>query len=167
MPVKMDDADAIALRAAMSVLELQRERCKADLKKLEQIKDQALANPEAFLEDLRIGRLRHEGDQRALVSFNGRGSSTGAPNQTMSSFGTIPSPQNVVRCPPINWAKYRVVGEALDKLHAEQTRFPDGGEPPRSAVRAPEALIACPYRPMADHMEPSRSAGRSEDSPDP
>ena len=48
---------------------------------------------------------------------------------TLENFGAIPSPQTVVRCPPINWAKYHVAGEALDKLHQEQQRNPDEGQP--------------------------------------
>lgn len=166
MPVEMDDPDAIALRAAMSVLELQRERCKADLKKLEQIKHHALADPEAFWEDLRTGCLRHEGGQTQLVSLDGWATSTAASKPLPSLFGTIPSPQNIVRCPPINWAKYHVVGEALDRLHAEQVRYPEGGEPSHPGARAAEALVAAPYRPLADQMEPARSTGRSERSTD-
>lgn len=45
------------------------------------------------------------------------------------AWRTLPKPQNVVRCPPINWAQYGVVGESLDKLHAEQQRAPAQGVP--------------------------------------
>lgn len=48
---------------------------------------------------------------------------------------SIPKPQNVVRCPPINWSQYAVVGESLDKLHDEQVRYPAQGTP---AVLTPE-----------------------------
>ncbi|PQE29818.1 Cysteine and histidine-rich domain-containing 1 protein [Rutstroemia sp. NJR-2017a WRK4] len=41
----------------------------------------------------------------------------------------IPKPQNIVRCPPINWAKYGVVGESLDKMHEDQVRRPSEGFP--------------------------------------
>ncbi|KLU84187.1 hypothetical protein MAPG_03232, partial [Magnaporthiopsis poae ATCC 64411] len=41
----------------------------------------------------------------------------------------LPQRQNVVRCPPINWAQYAVVGESLEKLHNEQLTRPDLGTP--------------------------------------
>ncbi|PQE24812.1 Cysteine and histidine-rich domain-containing 1 protein [Rutstroemia sp. NJR-2017a BVV2] len=41
----------------------------------------------------------------------------------------LPTPQNIVRCPPINWAKYGVVGESLDKMHEDQVRRPSEGFP--------------------------------------
>ena len=47
----------------------------------------------------------------------------------------IPKPQNIVRCPPINWSQYAVVGESLEKLHNEQIRRPSRGAP---AVLTPD-----------------------------
>lgn len=44
-------------------------------------------------------------------------------------WSKLPKPQTVVRCPPINWAQYGVVGESLDKLHAEQIAAPTLGAP--------------------------------------
>jgi len=41
----------------------------------------------------------------------------------------LPTPQSVVRCPPINWAQYGVVGDSLEKLHAEQMAAPTPGVP--------------------------------------
>ncbi|KAL2756421.1 hypothetical protein ACRALDRAFT_1063629 [Sodiomyces alcalophilus JCM 7366] len=78
----------------------------------------------------------------------------------------LPRPQNVVRCPPINWSQYAVVGESLDKLHAEQLRRPDQGQP---AVMGPGGTydfrasgeanptefvgVAAPYAPGRDKIE--------------
>ncbi|KAJ2907031.1 hypothetical protein MKZ38_008599 [Zalerion maritima] len=45
------------------------------------------------------------------------------------SWTKLPAPQNVVRCPPINWTKYAVVGESFDKLHAQQVDRPPNGAP--------------------------------------
>jgi hypothetical protein len=91
------------------------------------------------------------------------------------SWHTLPKPQNVVRCPPINWAQYAVVGESLDKLHAEQQRAPAQGSP---AVVSPggtyefkgggqggnpgEELvgIAAPYTPGRDKLEKKAKGGR-------
>jgi hypothetical protein len=80
-----------------------------------------------------------------------------------SKFSPIPTPQNVIRCPPINWAKYHVVGESLDKLHEEQRRRPTQGEPQRDGTghgvpRAPVSVVAAPYRPFVDRVaEPMRT----------
>ncbi|KAK1757668.1 hypothetical protein QBC47DRAFT_451071 [Echria macrotheca] len=45
------------------------------------------------------------------------------------AWSKLPKPQTIVRCPPINWAQYAVVGESLDKLHAEQVAAPTPGAP--------------------------------------
>ena len=78
--------------------------------------------------------------------------------QVNSDFGEIPSEQNVVRMPPINWAKYHIVGESLDKLHAEQRARPVAGQPLRDEdlkpkPRALEHVIASPYDPWRDKLE--------------
>lgn len=82
-----------------------------------------------------------------------------------SKFAPIPTPQNIFRCPPINWAKYHVVGESLDKIHAEQIARPptsdvvgaiaSAGEPVNSdgtAVQArnPPYVLSAPYSPFQD-----------------
>ena len=86
-----------------------------------------------------------------------------------SRFPKLPEPQNVFRCPPVNWAKYHVVGESLDKLHEEQMKRPSEGEPQVEAAlsqgqgagnimkgqvdhlgRAPESVIARPYSMFED-----------------
>ena len=82
-------------------------------------------------------------------------------NQQTHHFPPIPGPQNIVRCPPINWSKYHIVGESLDKLHEEQKIRPTNGEPSTDQddskppgpstepSRAEEALVAAPLRPLA------------------
>lgn len=75
---------------------------------------------------------------------------TGINGDTLS-FPPVPRPQTVFRCPPVNWAKYHVVGEALDALHAEQTARPSSGlEATGSATRAPLHVLAAPYSPFTD-----------------
>ncbi|EPE05451.1 hypothetical protein F503_02190 [Ophiostoma piceae UAMH 11346] len=49
-------------------------------------------------------------------------------------LNSLPKPQNVVRMPHINWNKYAVVGEGLEKLHAEQIRRPPVGQPASASV---------------------------------
>lgn len=36
----------------------------------------------------------------------------------------LPKPQEIFRCPPIEWEKYRVIGTPLDKMVEEQQRRP-------------------------------------------
>lgn len=169
--------DAIALRAAISVLQVQRARSARDIQRLHDLKAAALSEPERFAQDLLAGnftdgstsnplhatlsdlypeavRSRPE-RQEASVRLEGQPRPDEIPDsqatpatsfdseqqpqrehQHMDSspatpFPRIPQPQNVVRMPAINWAKYHVVGESLDKLHEEQRRRPDPGEPSR------------------------------------
>ncbi|KAI0402744.1 hypothetical protein F4802DRAFT_574240 [Xylaria palmicola] len=84
-------------------------------------------------------------------------------------WASIPKPQNIVRCPPINWSQYAVVGESLDKLHNEQVLRPAQGAP---AVLTPDGRfefkggdgggvgkqeryvgVAAPYAPGKDKLE--------------
>lgn len=161
-----DNPDAIALRSAISILQLQRQQSLRDLKTLEKQKQAAVADPEAFARDLSAGKVRSAstagwingtaGSHNSAAPQNAEGDPNNqhSANQAKPNFGTIPSPQNIVRCPPINWAKYHVVGEALDKLHEEQRARPTLGEPHRDEqpARAAEHVIAAPYRPWADKI---------------
>ncbi|KAI4749456.1 hypothetical protein E4T50_00253 [Aureobasidium sp. EXF-12298] len=64
-------------------------------------------------------------------------------------FPAVPLPQDVVRCPPIEWAKYNIVGESLDKLHHDQQARPgDVGSSQR------ESVVAAPYNPFLDKLDP-------------
>ncbi len=183
--------DAIALRAAMSILQLQRQQALRDMQTLEMQKGAAVANPEAFARDVASGRIRARGMRDVLGPVGDVQNSMhvtdsvreGEPDEIPadpvedgremddsgdesdkamadagSTFGEIPSEQNVVRMPPINWAKYHIVGESLDKLHEEQRSRPVAGQPLRNAdlkprQRAPEHVIASPYDPWRDKLE--------------
>ena len=163
-----DNPDAIALRAAISILEMQREQSKSDLRRLESIKLEALADPAFFEHELKAGRVRSRDGQESLFGRQPTSQAdaddeitqdegmTANRRPSEAPFAAIPAPQSVVRCPPINWAKYHVIGEPLDKLHEEQISRPSPGEPhqnhyvPSGAGRAPEAVIAAPYRPFTD-----------------
>lgn len=168
-PVPMsesDNVDALALRCATSILQYQRLRALRDLKTLERQKAAAMADPEKFVTALRAGMIRTVSTQDDLVSTNSDHPSGEAQEhgQGQPAFGYIPAPQAIVRCPPINWAKYHVVGEALDKLHEEQQIHPAPGEAQRDLepVRAPEHVIAAPYRPWTDQLPASPVRKRSE-----
>ncbi|KAI9829903.1 MAG: hypothetical protein M1826_005325 [Phylliscum demangeonii] len=157
-----DNADAIALRAAISILQLQRERAQADLIALERLKAQAVNEADAFVQELLDGRLAKETNNVApsgsTLSIGPDDAGRRRPPHDRglvpppSRFAPIPIPQNVVRCPPINWDKYHVVGESLDKIHAEQTQRPHYGAPAEAGVRAPRTVLAAPYSPFTDKI---------------
>jgi hypothetical protein len=66
-----------------------------------------------------------------------------------TGFPAVPLPQDVVRCPPIEWAKYNIVGESLDKLHRDQQAHPgEAGSSQRDSV------VAAPYNPFLDKLDP-------------
>ncbi|KKA26732.1 hypothetical protein TD95_000870 [Thielaviopsis punctulata] len=172
--------DAIALQNAMAILQMQRRRAEADIVALQRAKNEALANPEAFLRDLQSGAVQMAGGimpgekrntgeiipsysdsdtsesdvemnsanntndtSNTKASANNDNAGEGSSAQLLAaaragkkkvkipkpSWTKLPSEQNIVRCPPINWAQYAVVGESLDKLHAEQVKRPNGGVP--------------------------------------
>ncbi|KAL1882721.1 hypothetical protein VTK73DRAFT_1241 [Phialemonium thermophilum] len=251
-PLNLDDnPDALALRSAISILQLQRAKAERDIQTLARAKADALADPAAFVSDLCAGRVSTEGDllfpdgkrplpqqvRRNVVGNEGTYGSTkheeeeededdddlepehgseedsvgasatnksgagavpetggegqethealrSAPKPPISkpAWQTLPKPQNVVRCPPINWAQYAVVGESLDKLHEVQKRVPTEGLPTvvvgtGGATQGPQAQpittpatvvggqrklvgIAAPYSPMRDRLENKTKGGK-------
>jgi hypothetical protein len=161
-----------------------------DIKVLSQAKDAALTNPESFLRDLSTGKVQTEGDQMfsSMADDDDDDSDDGATptqasnietNDTRSppksttagaeaqAWSSLPRPQNVVRCPPINWSQYAVVGESLDKLHADQLARPSEGSPasigvggtyefkgvPLGGDQRPIVGIAAPYTPGKDKLD--------------
>ncbi|GES64952.1 hypothetical protein ATEIFO6365_0009044700 [Aspergillus terreus] len=170
-----ENPDAIALRSALSILQLQKQQSLRDIRTLERLKKAAAADPEGFARELAAGNLSAK-DPGGFVNFthdeedggDGEDESGEAEESNKSrgasGLGTIPTPQNVVRMPPINWAKYQVVGEPLDRMHEEQRRRPSSGEPRRedSTQRAPEHLLAAPYRPLVDKLESPERVKRKQ-----
>ncbi|KAK4131878.1 hypothetical protein BT67DRAFT_444293 [Trichocladium antarcticum] len=188
-PIDFDEnPDVLALKSAISILQLQRARAAADIQSLSRAKQAALADPAAFAADLAAGRVHTEGDPlfssaagtadsdsdsdsgsnsdseqaQPPPSTTGDTPMTDATDPQPSSspppspspspspaaaanpqnpsrndkqrpprpaWRSLPKPQTIVRCPPINWAQYGVVGESLDKLHAAQRAAPSPGAP--------------------------------------
>ena len=157
-----DNPDAVALRAAISVLQLQRDKSKQDIETLRQLKESALKQPELFTRELLKGKLQYDtphSDPLAPTFEHGDSGqgSAGEKSGAAPRFPKIPTPQNVFRCPPVNWAKYNVVGEPLDKMHENQRARPSAGvngEDPRSG-REPQ--IAAPYSPFQDDQNLRKS----------
>ncbi|KAK0383330.1 hypothetical protein NLU13_9243 [Sarocladium strictum] len=177
LPIDFENnPDVIALRSAISVLQVQRARATADIQTLSKVKEEASTDPEAFLKDLAAGKVKSreftlnlssldndENDDEEEDDDGDKGMSAKAPERAWSS---LPKPQNIVRCPPINWTQYAVVGESLDKLHAEQLSHPPQGAPAtlgpngayefkagdgKKSQRYPG--VAAPYDPLKDKVD--------------
>ncbi|KAI1156841.1 hypothetical protein F4825DRAFT_402703 [Nemania diffusa] len=200
-PIDFDsNPDVLALKSAISILQMQRKKAERDMATLGRVKSAALAEPEAFVGDLTRGRVRVEGEGLFVSGANDEASDSssdseseeeedhgGPPQPTTDGtpnlrpdpglnqnsgpppWTSIPKPQNIVRCPPINWSQYAVVGESLDKLHNEQVRRPAQGTP---AVLTPDGRfefkggdgggvgkqeryvgVAAPYAPGKDKLD--------------
>jgi hypothetical protein len=80
-----------------------------------------------------------------------RSSPTAMDVDKTKSFPRIPGPQDVVRTPYVNWAKYGVVGGPLDSIHAQQQRWPGSANFTRDRGR--EYSIAAPFNPFLDDIE--------------
>lgn len=101
---------------------------------------------------------------------------SGTTSPPFSLKNKIPQPQNIVRMPPINWAKYQIVGEPLEKMHQEQILRPSSGEPrpynydstqphpqQQQQQRSPEYVLAAPYRPLVDKLNsPGKGRGATK-----
>ncbi|KAL8963786.1 MAG: hypothetical protein Q9183_004958 [Haloplaca sp. 2 TL-2023] len=163
-----DNPDAIALRSALSILQIQRQQSLRDMVALEKQKKMALADPDGFARAVASGKIktRSTGVLESPSSFTP--CDTTSQNQEeqvesetedkrqpeCSDFEDLPRLQSIVRCPPINWAKYHVLGEPLDNLHEEQRRRPVGGQPndADTQVRGEEHIIAAAYDPWRDKV---------------
>jgi hypothetical protein len=158
-----DNPDVIALRSAISVLQLQKQKALKDIKTLDEMKKAAMADPEGFAQELVAGRLSQ--DQSSFVDTHlppddDEKEDNVEAQSPEGKFGKIPNPQNVVRMLPLNLSKYQILLEQLVRLHDEQRSRPVPGEPRQSPnQRAPEHFIAAPYRPLTDKLE-SPTKGR-------
>lgn len=91
-------------------------------------------------EDVMPGNGLQPSAMKAKASSSRKGKAVGAGSGSRSApaapapWINLPAPQDVVRCPPINWAQYAIPGEPLDRLHSEQMRQPTLGTPARLAA---------------------------------
>ncbi|KAF4547598.1 Hypothetical protein D9617_39g039330 [Elsinoe fawcettii] len=116
-PFSSEDAtDAIALRAAISSLQVQRKRAQEDIKTLDRIRDDALTRPDEFQKHVVETAIR-QSKKPAKFDVDAKEDEDEKMADSSQAFPPIPEPQHVVRCPPINWEKYHVVGEPLDRMH--------------------------------------------------
>lgn len=167
-----DNTDALALRSAISILQIQRRQSQRDMKALEEQKMAALADPVGFANAVVTGEVKTRQAGRLLVGPGPASHTEELVDRSLSGdmdldenlenkatkrapqFADIPSPQNVVRCPPVNWAKYHILGDPLDAMHEEQRRRPFPGQPhtDEEPPKAPEAVVAAPYSPWTDRL---------------
>lgn len=188
-PIDFDtNPDTIALKSAITVLQLQRQRATADIQRLSRAKEEAVGDPEAFIQDLVAGKVNSSDPRRTNTTTTNIGLSDEEEEEEQQEdeegketegktiirqkqrgreWVTLPKPQDVVRCPPINWSQYAVVGDSLDKLHAEQVSRPTQGTPAayipghagmyefRAGDGRQEAYkgIAVPYNPVKDRVD--------------
>ncbi|KOS20186.1 hypothetical protein ESCO_006106 [Escovopsis weberi] len=153
IPISLDaNPDAIALRAALAALQVQKMRATSDIRALSTAKHQALQHPLEFTQDLLAGMVQ------TRDTDEDRSNDDGPP-----AWRSLPRPQDVVRCPPINWSQYAVVGESLERLHAEQLAAPAQGSPAtlgpggvyefRAGAQEPYRGVASPYSPLCDRVD--------------
>ncbi|KAL6872655.1 hypothetical protein HDV57DRAFT_511333 [Trichoderma longibrachiatum] len=169
-PIEFDtNPDVIALRSAITVLQIQKNRATADIQTLSQIKNAAIERPDEFVRDLVQGKI---GQGAAQAQHSSSSSSSAGANDDARDrvepvwiAHPIPKAQDVVRCPPINWSQYAVVGESLDKLHNEQLSRPTQGTPATLGAGGVYQFtggdgkqeeypgVAAPYAPLKDKIE--------------
>ncbi|KUI54029.1 hypothetical protein VP1G_01455 [Cytospora mali] len=207
-----DNVDVIALESAILLLQRQKKQAEEDIRQLRRIKEEAIAKPSDFVQDLATGRVggggggggadqqgaagdaddddddsdeeeREEDGNSGEASENGLKPSpmeastsskgkaaAGSSNPAAApqpSWTTLPKPQDVVRMPAINWSKYAVVGESLDKLHSEQLARPTLGTPAMVGANGTYEFkggpnpddgkwigVSAPYDPLKDKLKP-------------
>ncbi|ETI20064.1 hypothetical protein G647_08098 [Cladophialophora carrionii CBS 160.54] len=160
LPISLDDnPDAIALRATLSILQIQRQQALQDMRELDKIKKAALEDPQQFVKDLQAGKLNRQPQAGIDVDRLDSAETTEA---NTSKFGQFPGVQNVVRTPPVEWAKYHIIGEPLERIHRMQQQYPASGDKNHDSSDRPQPhTIAAPYRPFVDRLETSQQSQRS------
>ncbi|KAJ9603221.1 hypothetical protein H2200_012516 [Cladophialophora chaetospira] len=160
LPLSLDDnPDAIALRATLSILQIQRQQALRDMRELDKIKKMALENPEDFVGDLQAGKMSRP--PRTGVEVDEVEAPDTSEKET-SKFGQLPAAQNIVRSPPIEWSKYHVVGEPLERIHQLQRQYPGASEQVLEGQTRPQPhAIAAPYRPFADKLEDTKQSANA------
>ena len=150
-----ENPDAMATRAAISILQMQRQQTLKDMKDLNKTKQAALQQPEAFMNELKAGSLTPRPRDGVNVDVDDDDSDDEPPKiETDSSFRRIPAAQNIVRAPPIEWSKYHIVGEPLNRMHEVQRQYPGFKEEMLDAQQKPQPHeIAAPYQAFTDKLD--------------
>ncbi|OQU99882.1 hypothetical protein CLAIMM_05455 [Cladophialophora immunda] len=154
----------MALRATLSILQIQRQQALRDMQELDKMKKAALEDPDQFIKDLQAGKLSRsprsgiDVDEPELVAAEDK-------ERDASKFGHFPRAQNIVRTPPVEWAKYHIVGEPLDRIHKSQQQYPGVSDESLETLDRPQPhTIAAPYRPFVDKLEQPRAQSNPRNS---
>lgn len=152
-----DNADAAALRSALAILQIQREKSQKDIQTLTKLREAARLDVDAFTEQMLAGNLsqtKNPSDPLAATleddSADEDSDDAGEKMQDTAKLPKFPTRQNIVRCPPVNWAKYHVVGDSLDRMHEDQRRRPTHGAPSTGDWAGRDHVVAAPYSPLDD-----------------
>jgi hypothetical protein len=179
----------IALKSAIAILQMQAKNAVGDVRRLRDIKERALRDPEEFLRARERGEVRvreagfgpsyeseEEGSDAEMkteddVKNENEGKDRSGSGEKKGEEWLLPRMQNVVRCPPINWSQYAVVGESLDKIHKDQLKRPVEGTPQRvgpdgnliyggEGERREHVGVYAPYDPLRDKVDVKKKNGR-------
>ncbi|KAF8540900.1 hypothetical protein BDD12DRAFT_733619 [Trichophaea hybrida] len=115
-------ADGIALRSTLRLLMLQRDRAKRDIHSLEEMREAALKEPLEFVEFIQSQKARGRGSRTNSGSDNNK-----KPN--IFAGKELPKPQEIYKCPNIEWSQYKILGAPLDALHEKHLRRPSPSRP--------------------------------------
>lgn len=115
-------ADGIALRSTLRLLMLQRDRANSDIHSLEEMREAALKEPLEFVEFIQNQKAR------------GRGSRTTDKKPNTFAGKELPKPQEIYKCPNIEWSQYKILGAPLDALHEKHLRRPSPSRPSGQAA---------------------------------
>lgn len=148
---------------------MQARNATTDIQTLQKVKERAVADPEAFTNALVKGELGKEGSSVPLYTDDDEDDEEEDVKMDVDAknkkWPILPKPQNIVRTPPINWTQYAVVGDSLDKLHADQVARPSEGKPQKLGPdgvlvfggdgfkRAVDFGVAAPFSPMRDRLD--------------
>lgn len=153
-----DNPDAMAMSAAISILQMQKQQALKDMKDLNKMKQAAIDDPQAFVDDLAAGRLAPTPKTGIEVDDEpSDDDETGNQPRSDSKFGSFPAAQNVVRAPPVEWAKYHIVDEPFDRMHEVQRTYPGFKDEMLEAGQKPQPhTIASPYKPFTDELDDAK-----------
>lgn len=154
-----ENADAIALRATISLLQMQRQQSLRDIRQLDKIRDAALSDPRGFADELQAGKLNKPMaadivlDDVEFDEEDDNDDTTSKNTDKTTKFEPLPNPQNIARCPPIEWSKYHIVGRPLEDMHNSQKRHPgSNGLSNTRKVTAHDQELTAPYRLFTDKV---------------
>jgi hypothetical protein len=150
---------------------MQARNAQQDMQTLQRMKEAALQDPEGFATAIAEGKVKTKNDPLFYPSGDDEDEDEDEKIEGMNGeakekkWEAVPAPQNIVRCPPINWDQYGIVGESLEKLHKDQLARPSEGVPQRMDSsgqfvpggegyrRVADLGIAAPYQPGRDKIE--------------